>query len=913
VRIAAALFRLALGAFPRGRRERFAAEMVEAFTEGHHERRSRGRWPATVFVLRALWDAVAAGLAERWRRTGSGGGGRRTGRGGGVSGEVWTDVKVALRVLRRSPGIAVAAIVVLALGIGANAAIFSAVRATLLTPPPFPEPDRLVLLDLTDASTERPDPPRPFPWSYAKYRVLAETEGLLAAPIAAYAVRSLTITGEGDARLVRAELVTPDYLEVLGLAPASGRDLADSDDRPDAEPAVLLGHALWIERFGGDPSVPGRTVTLNGSVVTVVGVAPAGFRGLSGSAELWLPVHAGAALVAPALLEGPRAHWLQALGRLRAGVPFEALRDQMAAVGTRAEAAFPDTDPTLIRGGGARSLVEARTNPQARRSLVVLSAAGILLLLVACANVAGLLVARAASRTRETAVRMALGGGRWRVIRGALLEGLILSLAGGALALVVAGVGVEALASAWPERFLYGGWNLRFADPTAIELDGGILAFALALALSTGCVAGLLPALVASRRDPGRDLRQGVAGTLGRQGGGHALRGGLVAAEVAVSVVLLVGAGLLFRSLERLQAVERGVEAEGLLLFAYTLPRTSRWAEDPVAFHQAYLERLRALPGVKAATLACSEPLGGHCMITEVRSAGASDYPEGSRPRIGVDFVDHGYFETLGIPVLRGRTFGPADRQDSPRVVVLNETAATRLFPDGDAVGRKVALGIGLTAEGSGGAEVIGVVGDVLYDTPEKGVMAEAYVSMHQEEGGSTVFLRAEAEPMALLRPARSVLTELDPDLPLFGARTLEELDARATADTRVLGKLLAVFAGLALLLASTGVWAVVAQAVGRRRRELGLRMALGARPGAVVGLFVRQGVALSAAGIAVGAGSAWAGSRLLRSLLYDVTPTDAATFAAAALFVLGLATVATWIPARRATAVDPMEALRTD
>lgn len=823
------------------------------------------------------------------------------------------DVKVGLRSLRRAPGFAAAAVVVLALGIGANVAIFSAVKTTLLTPPPYPAPERLVLLDLTEASTEAPEPPRPFPWSYPKYRILAETADLPASPVAAYAVRPLTLTGAGEAALVSAEVVTPDYLEVLGVAPVLGRDLEPADDAPGAEPVALLGHALWRERFGADPAVVGRTVTLNGRPVAVAGVAPPGFRGLSGGAEVFVPVHAGAGLIARFLVSGGQAHWLQAVGRLRPGATLEGLNARMAAVGQAAEAAFPDTDPTAIRSGGARALLEARIHPQARQSLLVLSAAAMLLLLVACANLAGLFVARAGARSRETAVRIALGAGRWRAARGAFAESLLLAAAGGALGLLVARAGVGLLAGAWPERFAFGAWNLRFADPEAIGLDGSALAVAAALAFATGLASGLLPALAAARRDPGRDLRAGATGALGgrrRRGG---LRGGLVAAEVAVTLVLVVGAGLLFRSLGELQAVDRGVEPEGLLVFEYSLPRTSRWAEDPAAFHQAYLERLRALPGVRSASLGCAAPLGGHCMITLVRQAGSALFPEGARPEIGVHSVAPGWFQTLGVPLLRGRALEPRDRRDAPPVVVLNETAARQLFPDGDALGRKIAMGVSLTPEGSEGAEVVGIVGDVLYDTPEQGVMAEAYLSMHQEEGGSTVFLRAQGEPMALLAPARALLAQLDPDVPLHGARTLADLEAGATADTRVLGGLLAVFAALALLLAATGVWAVVAHAVARRTRELGLRVALGALPRDVVALVVRQGTGPAVAGLLLGGALAWLGGRALRGLLYQVSPTDPVTLAGAALFLLAVSAVAAWLPARRATRVDPMEALRAE
>lgn len=665
--------------------------------------------------------------------------------------DIGTETKVALRRLRRSPGFALAAVAVLALGIGANVAIFSAVKATLITPPPYPEPEHLVLLDLTRATADEPEPPQPIPWSYPKYRILAETRDRLADPVAAYAVRTLTLTGAGDARRVSTEIVTPDYLEVLDVAPLAGRDLEAADDTPGAEPMALLGHALWRERFGAEPGVVGRTVTLNGRPVVVAGVAPPGFRGLSGSADLWLPVHAGANLTAPFLVSGGQAHWLQVIGRLRPEADLEALRSQMASIGTAAEAAYPDSDPTAIRSGGARSLLEARVHPEARRSLLILSAAAMLLLLVACANLAGLFVARSGARSRETAVRIALGSSRRRAARGALAESLLLAGAGGALGVLVARAGADLLASSWPARFLDGSWNLRFTDPAAIRLDGTALTFAAVLALATGLASAIVPAMAAARRDPGLELRGGASGTLGDGRRRPGLRSGLVAAEVAVTLVLVVGAGLLFRSLAELQAVDRGVDPEGLLALQYDLPRTSGWADDPVAFHQAYLERLRALPGVRSASLGCAVPLGGHCMITAVRHAGST------------------------------------------------------------------------------------------------------------------------------------------------------------------LGGLLAVFAILALLLAATGIWAVVAHGVVRRTRELGLRMALGARPTNVLALVVAQGVGPAVAGVLLGTALAWAVGRALQGLLYGVSPADPATLAGAAVVLLAISGAAAWLPARRATRIDPMEALRTE
>lgn len=902
---------------PRRLREEHGGEMRVTFRRRLDERLRRGGHPAAAgYLIRAVADVMATGFRERMRAAGPTI--RRTSirdtGGGGMTAELWTDVKVASRRLARSPGFAAAAVVVLALGIGANTAIFSAVKAALLTPPPYPEAQRLVLLDLTDSSTVRPGPARPFPWSYPKYRILAGADRLPIAAVAAYAVRSFTLAGNEAAERVSAEVVTPAYLNVLGLSPAVGRNFRPDDDAGDSDPVALLSHGVWEERYGADPGVVGRSISVNGDPVTVVGVAPAGFRGLSGDADLWLPVHTGAGLLAPFLVQGAQSHWLQAVGRLEAGATMDAVRSGMTTVAAAVTEAHPDSDPTVVRGGDARRLVEARRHPGARRSLLVLAAAAGLLLVVACANLAGLLLARARDQDRATAVRLALGASRWRAARGFLVESLLLALAGGAAAVLVAHVGVDLLVAAWPERFLDGAWNLRSLDLDRVRMDGGVLAFALGLAVLTGLAFGAVPALSASRRDPGRQLRKGAAGALGSRGGGLNLRAGLVAGEIAVTLVLIVGAGLLLRSLGQLQAVERGYDTDRLLVVQYDLPRSSRWADQPVAFHEEYLERLRALPDVESAAMGSAAPMSGHWMISGVRRAGSTTYAEGSEPGIGVQFVSPGYFSTLGVDLVSGRTFGPEDRRDSPPVVLLSRTAAEELFPEGDAVGRRIAMRVELTPEGSEGAEVVGVVDDVLYDPPGKGVMPEAYVSMRQQAiRGPRVLLRTRGEPLSLVRPARRILAEIDPEIPLHGARSLSELEAAATADTRVLGLLLATFAGLALLLAGTGVWAIVAYAVSRRTRELGLRIALGAEPAEVVGLVLRRGVVLAVAGIAAGAGGAWALNRVFPSLLYEVSPSDPVTFGAGAALLLAVSLLAAWLPARRATRADPMEALRAE
>lgn len=824
-----------------------------------------------------------------------------------MTGEWMTDLRVAARVLRKSPAFTAAAVIVLALGIGANAAVFSAVKATLLAPPPFPDPDRLMLLDLT-ASDDGAEP-RAMPWSYPKFRMLEETEGLSADLLAAYAVRSVTLTGSGDAAVLPSEIVTPDYLDVLGIDPVVGRDLVAGDDTEGSAPVVLLSHAVWRDRFGGDPDAVGGSITLNGRTVQIVGVTPAGFHGVSGQGRLFMPVHAGAQLIAPFLTSAAQAHWMRAVGRLAEGAELRVLQDQLAAAGAAIAETWPDPDPSMVISAAAQPLVDARMNPQARRSLVVLSAAAALLLLVACANLAGLLVARASRRRKETAVRTALGAGRWRVARSAIVESLLLSALGGAAAVVVARFGADWLVRAWPGRFVDGSWNVQFADLASVQVDGGVLLFAAGTALLAGLVFGALPALAALRTSPGETLREGTGASLGGSRGGIDLRTGLVAAEVALALVLLVGAGLLLRSLDELASVERGYERGGLLVFDVPVPRTSDWADDAAGFHDSFVERITALPGVESAGVGCIAPVSGHCMITGVASAGDRSWPEGSRPSLGVHYVGDDYFRTLGVRLVQGRTFAAEDQAESRPVAVLSEMAARELFPEGGALGRTIESG----ASSEGRAEVVGIVGDVLYDRPERGMMAEMYLSHRQSDSYGTYLVRARGEPLALVPAIRSALAAIDPDIPLVRARSMEDIEADVSADTRILSTLLVAFGALALLLACTGVWAMVSFAVAQRTRELGLRVALGAAPGKVVALVVRGGTRATVVGLALGAAAAWFASRLLESLLFDVPTRDPLAFLGGAAVLAAVATLAAWMPARRATRIDPMEALRAE
>lgn len=911
IRAARAVFRLALRGQPRWIRDGWGDEMEAAFRAGLLAR--RGRAARVGFAVRGIADALSSAMRERLRGDPLAGG--TTTEGGGMTmmgADVWTDLRVAVRSLRRSPGFTLAAVSILGLGIGANTALFSALRAALLTPPQFSEPERIVLLDLTDSSTVEPDRSGPMPWSYPKYRVLAEADDLPLSARAAFAVRNLTLTGAGDAAVLPVEVATPGYFEVLGVTPIRGRTFAAGDDREGAPVVALVSHAEWTNRFGGADDLVGRDVTLEGRPVTVAGILPEGFAGLSAQARYWITPHGAAQLIRPFMVTAAQAHWLQAVGRLQAGAGLETLRDRMAAVGAAAEAVAPSDDPTTVRSGTARGLMDVRIGERARRSLVVLALASALLLVVACANLGGLLLARSTARRRESSVRAALGAGRWRVARGHLVESLVLALLGGLVSVGVAWAASSWLTRAWPSRSLSDAWNVDVVGLGGAAPGVWTLAFAAVLSVGVGLLLGLIPVAASIRARPSDHLREGTVGR--RATSGRGVRGALVAGEIAVALVLLVGAGLLLRSLQALHDVERGYTPGRLLTFQLRTPATSAWADDPAAFHERVEASLAALPDVEAAGMGCVAPVSGHCMITGVRQAGDRRWREGDRPGIGVHYVTDAWFATLDIDVLRGRTFDSRDQRGSAPVVVLSETAARELFPDGDALGNRVAMGVALTSESSGAtAEVVGVVADVLYDRPENGLMAEAYVSHRQEDSYGTFVVRTRGEPLTAVPAVRSAIRAIEPDAPLMSIRTVADAEAAVTADTRLVGTLLVSFAGLALLLACTGVWAAVAFAVSQRTREFGLRLALGARPGQVVATVVRSGLTAAVLGVGLGLGVAWYAARILDALLFEVGVGDPVAFSGGAVVLLVVATAAAWLPARRVTRVDPVQSLRSD
>ncbi len=827
------------------------------------------------------------------------------------------DARLAFRSLAKSPVFSLTMLAVLALGIGINGAVFNAIKTTFLESPPFLEPDRLALLEIAVRFEGRPGPPRGVWWSWPQVQALGDRASLPVDSIAAYATRTLTLTGRGDPARLAAEAITPGYLDVLGIHPSFGQPLAAAEGG-ESNRQVLLGHALWRARFGADPEVLGNTVTLNGEPMVIVGIAPPSFHGLSGEAEVWVPVGALRLLGSPELLQDPQIHWLQPVARLRPAATIAELQARMEAFGSVVQEAFPWRDPGVRLSGRARSLSDARRNPEARRAVMILGLAAALVLLVACANLAALLLARGAERRREIAVRLALGASRLSIARLLVIETLMLTFGGCALGLVVAAAGIEAIGSAWPERFMSGVGGLRFVDAASFGLDIGTIAFSFAIALLTGVLFGVGPAIRLSRGDLGAVMRDGTGSTrTGSRGGGvgwFGLSGRtlLLAVETGVAFLLLVGAGLMISTLANLLAVDRGFEPDHLLTFDYTLS-SSPAAQDPTGFHEELLDRIRHLPGVLGATAGCAVPLSGHCIFSPVSIAGETTFAEWEEPRVGTHFVEQEYFSTLQTSLVRGRAFSNSDRLNSPPVVMINESAARQFFGEENPVGHSFAVGIPLTSDGRT-AEIIGVVGDVLYDRPDYGTISEAYfLDRQQPEAWRSVIVRTAGEPFSALPDIRAALSAMDPDLPIYGIRAIRDVEAGLVGDRRLVMSLLAGFGAMALLLAATGTWGVVAYDVVQRHREIGIRVSLGAESGQVVRLVLRQGLLGTGIGLAVGTISALFAVRILTSQLYEVAATDPGIFVATAAMVFAITLLAGLIPARRASRVDPMVALRAD
>jgi putative ABC transport system permease protein len=810
------------------------------------------------------------------------------------------DCRVAARGLWKARGFAVVVVATLALGIGASAAMFSVLHASLFRPPPFRDPDRLVLLSQQQRDVGRPGGFSP--------RELELVGGIASSfeGIAAYTAPYLNVTGRDEAERVEGEVVSAGYFRVLGVAPAVGRGFAASEDSiPGIAPVVVLGDALWRRRFGADRNIVGTHVLVNRTPLLVVGVMPAGFHGLSGRGDLWIPRAMAATVAFP-------FRTYSAVARLRPGRTVAQARAEMGLLAPRLAALADAEAPVAGRTATATPLADVRVDASHRRAVSILFGAVGVLLLITCANTTNLLLVRGASREREVAVRLAIGSSYWRLVRFLFAESLLLAMAGGMGALLVAFWVIKIVSPLIPARAVSGGALGAVGDFSIPRLDLPVLAFALVIGLITAIVVGLAPAVRAARTAPGEALKSaGRSATPARR---HALGldvfGVLTVTEIALALVLLVGSGLLLRTLWRLESLPLGFDSAGVITFQVQAPLSWYAPRAAPVLVERLVDRVAGVAGVESAAATYYTPFDPGARHT-VRLAAGRDAP---RRQVGHHQVTPDYFRTLRIPLLRGRPFTSADRLDRPLVAVLSAGAARRLWPGEDPLGKRFSFE---TSAGSADSvvEVVGVVGDVRYRPSSYVAEPDVYTPYYQfaSIAYALVIVRSPITLGSLNGPLRAAGAEVDPDLPLAELQTMEDRGGRQLERQRLNALLLTMFAALGLAIATVGVYGVVSHLGARRTREFGIRVALGATAADVMRLVLARALVLIGAGIGLGVLGALALTRLLSTQLFDVSPTDPVSFIAFAALLASAALAASYFPARRATKVEPLTAMRAE
>ena len=806
---------------------------------------------------------------------------------------LWQDIRYGLRVLLKSPGLTAVAVIALALGIGANTAIFSVVNALLLESLPYRDAERIVILweHSRRFGNERNVLS---PANFIDWREQSQSFE----EMALFFDARFNLTGGEEPVELPGQAVTPNLFTLLGVEPILGRNLTAEDAAPDAPNAVVISYGLWQSRYGGDPGVIGRQLTLNTAQGSIVGVLPAGFQwhiqqnSQTGTpADIWVPFPLGEDM------RTRRGRFVQAVGRLREGVSLEQARAEMNTIAARLEQQHPN-----FNANWGATLVPLREQlvGDVRPALWIMLGAVGFVLLIACANVANLLLARAAARQKEFAIRTALGAGRRRVIRQLLTESVLLSTLGGALGLLLAWWGVEALVALSPRELV----NLE-----SVRLSLPVLGFTLGVSFFTGLVFGLAPALEAARLNTSESLKEGGRGTTAG-GRSRRLRSVFVVAEIALALVLLVSAGLLVRSFIRLQAVDPGFRADNLLTMRVQLPRGA-YQEDQraIAFYRQAVERIGALPGVASAGAVSYLPFTGIAAATRFTIEGRPEAASGEDISTEVRVTSGDYFRAMNIPLLRGRLYNEQEMTESRHVIVINEAMARTHFPNEDPLGRRITVTM---SENPVPSEIIGIVGDSKHEGLDKEARPTVFWP-HPELSyrAMTIVARTAGDPLALAQAAQREIQAIDPNQPVSTIRTMEQWLAESVARARFNTLLLGLFAALAFVLAAVGIFGVMSYTVTQRTHEIGLRMALGAQSRDVLLLIVGQGLTLTLVGVGLGLAGAYALTRLLASLLFGVTATDPVTYGVVAALLLAVALLACYIPARRATKVDPMEALR--
>jgi len=812
--------------------------------------------------------------------------------------EAARDFRHSLRILQRSPGFTAVAVLTLALGIGANTALFSVIDSVLLHPLPYQNPDSLVMVWETNSQHPNPhntvSPPNFLDW---------QTRNTVFSSMAYIFDERDNLTGNGDPEEVVVQDISANFFSVLGVAPILGPGFTPENGQPGHDNVVILTYGLWKERFAGDSGIIGKSILLNGHPQTVVGIAPQNFQwfikdgSLTGAKpQMWSP------FVFPQSFHDHKqmGRFMTAAARLRPGVTPSQAQSEMNAIAAQLEREYPDFD-----GHWGINVIPLRQqiSGDLRPALLVLFGAVAFVLLIACANVSSLLLARAAAREREMAVRTAIGASRWRIARQLLMESLLLSLIGGGLGVALAVWGTNALLAASPKNLL---------DLNSVALNLRVLTFAVAATLLAGLLFGFLPSYLSAHSRISETLKTGGRGSSANRRA--FARNTFVVAQLALALVLLTGSGLLIRSFVRLIAVEPGFDTTHLLTFKVSLPR-SKYGTDPLrlAFFQQFLARISAVPGVRSATTESFPPLTGLGAATAVHLLSQPSLSVSNLPVAGVRVVGPDYFATMGIPLRAGRLFSAQELAQEKHVTIVNQYFVDKYLHGESPLGQKAAIYMKSLSENEiQPSEIIGVVGNV-HEMGLDAVPEPAVYWPHPElvMSAMTVLVRTSSDPLALVSAARGELQKLDPELPMAAVATMDQLLADSLSRSRFTMLLLGIFAAVALLLAAVGIYGLIAYSVTQRTQELGIRIALGAQRRDVLRLVLAQGTRLTLLGLALGVLAALALSRLLATLLFGVTATDPLTFAGVAALLAFVALLACFLPARRATRVDPLVALR--
>ncbi len=875
------IFRTLLRALPFDFRINYQGEMEGVFRQQQREVEERGG----VLEALKLWNETIVGIfttapREHWQI-------------------LTNDCGYALRMMRKNFWFSAIAILTLALGIGANAAIFSVVRAVLLRSLPYPNPQQLIFIRQQEKKIGVDD----LAFSVKEIEDYRAQNRTLAA-LAEYHSMSFTLFGHGDPDRVRTGVVSANYFDLFGIQPLMGRTLLPDDEKLGAPAVLLLSYEYWKTNFGADPNIVGKTFEMNDKVHTVVGVLPP-VPQYPDENDVYMATSACPFRTNKMHLEDRNMRMMEVFGRLKPGVTVAQAGADFSAIAAGLKAAYPKSYPENVGFTSVTNPLQEELTHSARPTLLLLLAAAAFVLLIACANVANLTLARMARRERELAVRSALGAGRSRLLRQLLTESFLMALAGGALGLLMAYGSLQLLTD------FVGRLTPRARE---IQVDSGVLLFALVIALGTSIIFGTLAAL-SSRADLTASLKEGSTGTgSGRRQG--RVRNALIVCQIAFSFMLLIGAGLTVRSLYKMQQVQAGIQPQRVLALRATLNWTKYAdAEKTRLVVSKLLDRVQAEPGVVSAAISNRYPFEPEAITGGAESVSLSFLIEGrtlepgeAPPVTTFASVSPDYFKTLGIPLKSGRLLAETDKDKAPEVVVINETAQRKFWPHEDPLGKRVS--------GDGGehwATIVGVVGDVREFGLDKVPAPEAYASQAQSPQPSALLVRTTAEPRSMQRALTAAIHEVDSQTAVTHVLTLEQARYESMASPRVTASLLGIFAGLALVIASAGIGGIMALMVSQRVREIGIRIALGARPEKILQMVIGKGLFLAGLGIAIGIVGAIGMTSLVKSMLFEVPPTDALTFAAVGLTLLAAAVLASYLPARRAAAIDPNEALRAD